>query len=296
MNNKEFCNYISSLSIKSILYELSSTPKPGLVDRYNSGAHTDMGFFTFLNSSSVLFPYFYKCTKAGISFEGKDYTSLLKSIRPIGIEAEKLMFKSTSGINTHKGLIFSLGIIGSVVGTLFKESNNIYFNQEDITKRVKEMTIGISKELNNIGNKEDLTYGEKLYLKYGEKGIRGEVETGFKTVRKYSLPIFTKLIKENKYHINDVLVDTLLYLIANTKDSNILGRHNLNILKYSQNQAKKAIRLGGYLKPKGKLFVKELDKEFIEKNISPGGSADLLAITIMLYTLEYGDLIECIDE
>src|SRR5699024_6679000 len=107
---KNFCNKISSMSIKSILYEVAATPKTGLVDRKNSGAHKDMDFFTFINSSSVLGSYFYNCTKAGIEFKGNDYRDLLKDIRPIGMEAEKDMFKATNNINTHKGIIFSQGI------------------------------------------------------------------------------------------------------------------------------------------------------------------------------------------
>lgn len=102
------------------------------------------------------------------------------------------------------------------------------------------------------------------------------------------MPVIKELIKENKYHINDILVHALLYLIANTEDSNILGRHNMEALKYAQNKAKEAINLGGYLTDKGKLFVKEMDIDFIDKNISPGGAADLLVITLMLYCLEKG--------
>ena len=79
----EFCQIISSTTIKSILFEISTSPKPGLVDRYNPGGHRDMDFFTFLRSSSVLYPYFYNCTKTGMDFKGNDYRDLLADIRPI---------------------------------------------------------------------------------------------------------------------------------------------------------------------------------------------------------------------
>src|SRR5699024_5128790 len=154
-----------------------------------------------------------------IDFTDKDYTLLLKNIRPAGIKAEEDMFQSTSGINTHKGLVFSLGILGAAVGSLFKENLSVSFKAGHISNRVKLISKGITGELKNLEYKSDLTYGEKLYLKYGVTGIRGEAESGFSTVIKYSLPILRNLSAADEYHINDILVDTLIHLIANTKDS-----------------------------------------------------------------------------
>lgn len=286
MNKKNFCDYISSLCIKSILYELAASPKPGLVDRYNSGAHKDMDIFTFINSGSVLFPYFQECTREGLNFQEDSYTNLMENLRNIGIEAERIMFQATSDINTHKGAIFSLGIIAAAAGSLYRENKNTYFESKSIINRVIEMTKGISKELEESHIKKDLTYGEKLYLTYGVKGIRGEVEDGFQTVMLHSLPILKELFKNNKYEINDMLVHTLIHLIAKTEDSNILGRHDFQALKYSQEKAKMALEIGGYLTKEGKIFIAEMDRDFINRNISPGGAADLLAVTILLFYLE----------
>ena len=289
MNNQEFCIYISKLATKALLYEVSISPKPGLVDRYNSGAHKDMDFFTFIDSSVALIDYFYKCTEAGIEFKDDDPTILLKNIRPIGIHAEDNMFEATRGINTHKGLVFSLGIISAVAGMHFKEFKNIKIPSKEISDKVRLVAKEITQELNDAKYKEVPTYGERLYLKYGVKGIRGEVESGFETVMKYSLPVLKELSNNDK-HLNDKLIHVLLHLMANTEDSNILGRHNLEMLKFAKDKSKIAISHGGYLTSYGKLYVEEMDKYFIEKNISPGGSADLLAITIMLYMLENGEI------
>lgn len=291
MTNYEFCEFVSNIAIKSILFEVSASPKPGLVDRYNSGAHSDMDFFTFIRSSSVLASYFYNCTKAGIDFNGSDYKDLLIDIRPIGIKAEKDMFKATAGINTHKGIIFSMGIIAAAAGSLFKESSRDAFSFTEISNRVILISHGITKELNNVHNKEELTYGEKLYIKYGTKGIRGEVESGFQTAINTSLPILEKLIFEEIYHINDILIQVLLNLMAYTEDSNVLGRHNMEVLNYVQEKSKKAIKLGGYFTEEGKRYIESMDKEFIDRNISTGGSADLLAVSLMMYILKNGDKI-----
>lgn len=290
MDKHEFCNYISSLALKSMIYEVSATPKPGLVDRTNSGAHKDMDFFTFIDSSLVLASYFYECTRAGIDFKDEDYRNLLRDIRPLGIEAEKKMFQATCGINTHKGLIFSLGIIGSAAGNIFSRDKTSLIRGQEICRLTKAIGEGLTKELEDAYLKTELTYGENLYVKYGLKGIRGEVESGFSTVMNYSLPLFKDLMCHGKIRINEVMINTLLSLIANTEDSNILGRHDMDTLLYAQGRARDALELGGYLSEEGKDFVKDMDNDFIERNISPGGSADLLAVTLMVYLLEKGGL------
>lgn len=287
MDKKEFCQRISNIAIKSILYEVAATPKPGLVDRNNSGSHSDMDFFTFIDSASVLASYFYKCALVGSDFKDKDFRSLLKDIRPIGIKAETDMFHSTRGINTHKGIIFSAGVIAAASGNLYSEGKNIEL--VEILDRTRKITYGITDELKYIEDKENLTYGEELFIRYKSKGIRGEVEEGFPTVLKYSYPILESLVEEKKHSINDILVQTLFHLMSNTEDSNVLGRHGLDELEFTRASARQGLELGGMFTQEGRDFIEELDSIFIEKNISPGGSADLLAVTLMLYMIENGD-------
>jgi triphosphoribosyl-dephospho-CoA synthase len=83
------------------------------------------------------------------------------------------------------------------------------------------------------------------------------------------------------FHINDILVQTLLHLMSVNEDSNIVARHDLEMLEWVRQYAEQVINYGGMLTPKGIEMVKEMDSEFIRKNISPGGSADLLAVTVM---------------
>ncbi len=289
MNREEFCRLIDRFALKSLIYEVTATPKPGLVDRKNSGSHKDMDFYTFIDSSISLTGYFYKCAHFGTEFDNDDKRELLKAIRPIGIKAEEDMFKATKGVNTHKGLIFSLGIIAAAAGYLYSKESKIQFTPEEITTLIKEICKGLTLELENLGSKKELTYGEKLYIKYGSKGIRGEVESGFETVRKYSLPLLKEL-KSQDVRLNDSLIQVLLSLMANADDSNILGRHNMDVLEFVKVDARTVLNIGGYLSANGRDYVEEMDNYFIQKNISPGGSADLLAVTIMLYLLQMGDI------
>jgi len=87
----------------ALMAEVGATPKPGLVDRHDSGAHTDMNYDTFAASTTAIVPYLTRMFEAGQAWESKDFNALFESIRPIGIEAEKAMFAATDGVNTHKG-------------------------------------------------------------------------------------------------------------------------------------------------------------------------------------------------
>lgn len=104
----------------ALMAEVGATPKPGLVDRHDSGAHTDMDYDTFAASTTAIVPYLARMFEAGYTWESKDFNALFESIRPIGIEAEKAMFAATDGVNTHKGMIFSMGTIAAAAGLFYK--------------------------------------------------------------------------------------------------------------------------------------------------------------------------------
>lgn len=285
-NQEKFARKIESIAIRSLLYEVSASPKPGLVDRKNNGAHKDMDFFTFIDSSVVLGEFFYSCTMTGIEHKG-DIEKLLYAIRPIGVIAEEKMFSVTNGVNTHKGLVFSLGIIAAAIGFSYQEKEKGTWSANGICDLVKRMTVGlVDKELKKKEFSETLTYGEKLYVKYGITGIRGEVSSGFQTVRIHGLPLLKELMKDEKGSFNDRLVQVLLCLMVYTQDSNILGRHELSMLREVQARAKKIFEKGGIFSENGIESVEEFNKWCVENWVSPGGSADLLAITIMLYLIQ----------
>ena len=280
---EEFFDFIRNSCIESMTYEVMAAPKPGLVDRFNSGAHKDMDIFTFIDSIMSLRNYFYDITKLGFEFNKEDYRLLMEGIRPLGIEAEKSMFKASNGVNTHKGLIFLMGILAAGAGNLYGRSMDI--SPENISLVTKKMTRGISEELQKPGQVDKLTYGERIFKEYNILGIRGEVEEGLPTVINVSLPVYTKLMEDPKITHNAAMVHTLLHLISLVDDINILGRHGMDTLDYVRKRAKQALQFGGYLTTKGKNYVKYMDMDFIDRHISPGGAADLLAVTILLYLL-----------
>ena len=105
-------------AVRALLYEVTTTPKPGLVDRRNSGSHTDMDSFTFMSSAASLYPYFEACTRAGRKTADGPAPETFAALRPLGCEAEGEMLAATHGVNTHKGAIFSIGIVCAALGRL----------------------------------------------------------------------------------------------------------------------------------------------------------------------------------
>ena len=272
---------IASLAIQAILYEVACFPSPGLVSSISSGAHKDMDLYTFIDSSVSLIKPLVLCAEAGFSNDSPK--RIFESIRLIGIKGEEEMFKKTSGINTHKGILFLLGLCSAAAAKTIYEKKAF----GNIQKVIKEMTEGIvEKELYSIGedlNNKKLTHGEKLFLKYNTEGIRGEAERGLPIIFDFSLDFYKACHDLKK---NDRLVHTLMGIMQYSEDSNILYRHSKEILQEVQNKAKHIVAIGGMKSQQGIRAIKELDSEFCIRNISPGGSADLLAVTVFLHLIE----------
>lgn len=274
---KRFVRKISMLALKALLYEVSLTPKPGLVDFENSGSHSDMNYFTFLNSSAALSAYFRDFCLLGYNFSG-NYKEILPKIRQIGLQTEKAMFEATGNVNTQKGLIFLFGICLFSISKIYSE--NIKFTDAEFRKIVKKITKNIVKnELNSSTNNK--THGEKVFGKFGTigTGVRYEVENAFPTIFETALPYFNEnlnhKIYKNSDKLQEILQTGLLKIMSQNNDTNILYRSNLETLNFVKKSAKKAV--------KNIEEFKNLCEYCKVKNISPGGSADLLAVSLLIH-------------
>lgn len=280
---------ISSLAIQAIMYEVTCYPSPGLVSPVSNGAHKDMDYYTFIESTSCLIKHLTLCVQKGL--EGNSPKEIFSEIRKVGISAEEDMFKKTNGVNTHKGMLFLMGVCCAAIGMAIKNGNKFL----EIKQNIKNMTEGIvERELQNIlENKHlikdetffgrPLSYGEKLFLEYNIKGIRGEVEDGLPIIFDFALDFYKSSGDLDK---NDRLIHTLIGIMQYSDDTNILHRHSFDILQEVREKAINIIKIGGMKTDQGRKAIELLDKEFIERNISPGGSADLLAVTVFLYLAE----------
>jgi holo-ACP synthase/triphosphoribosyl-dephospho-CoA synthase len=270
---KRLSHQISSMAIRSILYELSLTPKPGLVDTNGSGIHTDMDFRTFVDSTAVISTFFAVLFRKGAECKTEDLIKALPVVRNVGLMMEKEMFRQTKGINTQKGIIFLMGI--SIFGTGYLLNQSDSFSQDLFISTIKILCSNIV-ETEFINNKDKLTHGELCFKKYHTGGIRYEAENGFPTIFRHSLPV---LEQENNTE-NEALYKTLLSVMAVLDDTNILYRSDKKTLEIIQEMSKKALAD----------FSMETYTEIIDfcmlKKISPGGSADLLSMTIFIFLMK----------
>lgn len=266
------------LATQALLYEVATTPKPGLVDRENSGSHRDMDFFTFQASAAALYPYFAQCVKIGR--ETADAQETFRRLRLPGKLAEGEMLRATAGVNTHKGAIFSMGILCGALGRLDREQ---WGNPEAVLAECAAMTKGIvSRDYADLTQETAKTAGQKLYLQYGITGVRGQAEAGFPAVLNVGLPKLEAALAAGK-SINEAGCGALLAMLADTVDTNMIHRGGFERAK------KTAEEVGALLEKERfprKESLKKMDAEFIQDNLSPGGTADLLAMVYMLHFLK----------
>lgn len=277
---------IGQLAVEAMLFEAACTPAPGLVDRNNSGAHRDMDFFTFMASTAALGNAMARTAQAGINHEAGP-SALLPVLREIGIEAERDMLNATRGVNTQKGLLFSLGIAAAAAGQLCRQGRQL--KAEYVLDMIAQITAGIvERELGGSEQRPDneLTAGERLYRQYKITGIRGEMENGLPAVSEVALPALKQALAAG-LSPNDALIDTLLALMLKVDDTTVMHRHNPDKMRrWVRQKARAAVAAGGMATKEGRHVIEGLDKEFTAHNVSPGGAADLLAVTWFLHRLE----------
>ena len=270
--------YIGVQAYLSLNQEVCTTPKPGLVDRNNRGSHKDMDIRHFFASANALRPYFCQCAETGYLCRDLKAEECFEKLRSLGKEAEKTMLRATGGANTHKGAIFSLGLLCAAAGRLNPDA----WQAETLLKECAALATGITqRDLGNLLPEQAKTVGETLYLQYGITGIRGQAEAGFPTVLNIGLPMLKNTL-EKGYDLNDAGSITLLHLLAATDDTNLIHRSDRQTQLQIRAEVAQMLEKDPY---PNKEAIQALDEAFIQKNLSPGGTADLLALTYFLYFL-----------
>ncbi len=273
---------IGELAYRALLEEVYTSPKPGLVDLYSNGAHKDMDVSTFERSAAALEPYFASMAMEGMK-NPEEPELVFANIRNLGLDAEKAMYQATAGVNTHKGLIFNMGILSAAVGACIGVYKTVTI------ECLMEMEQAMVREtlLKEVSEMRDFTSnGEKNMQKYGTMGARGEAISGYLSVRSISLPVMLEGLKEGR-DWNRIKLETLFVLMSRVDDSNIIARHNPEVLKEVQEMAEEFLKAGGAYREDAISRLEQMDEDFIKKNISAGGCADLLAVTIFLAGLTW---------
>ncbi|MFW9923999.1 MAG: triphosphoribosyl-dephospho-CoA synthase [Candidatus Thorarchaeota archaeon] len=266
---------------KAMLLEVTASPKPGLVDRFNSGAHKDMDIFTYMISTATISHYMAIAAQVAIDHRG-DLIDLLPKIRSIGLTAEEEMLLATNNVNTQKGLIFSGMLIAAATGYLSTHETGTPKIQRILTI-VREITKGIvERELLQMNKDEQkITAGEWIFLELGITGIRGEAEKGFPNAEGAYLVI--KKALERNITLEKGMIMALLFLMTRVDDTNILARHGSDVLTWVRKEANDLVLSDDAYSDTWLDRVYKLDNEFIEQHVSPGGCADLLSVAVMLH-------------
>lgn len=297
--------YVAECALEALLLEVAATPKPGLVDRRNNGAHRDMNFYTFIRSALSLRPHFALMAQAGQDLAKRPPQELFNYVRILGLAAEKDMFAATNNINTHKGALFALGLLCASAGqACCRSADRSGWQPAALGQFVAQMSQGLCQrelaDLNTLAaqatnatqatgavsltNTEPdikvrptaaLTHGQRMYLQYGACGARGQAESGFAQVIEKYLP-YLRDLKKQQLDQDEILVRTLLLIGADLDDTNILNRVGATKAAWAKEAC--AALHEHYTHE----AACQLDDLFIKERISPGGSADLLSVTIFL--------------
>lgn len=288
MLNDYFRNQAADLAaacaVRSLLYEVSATPKPGLVDRNNSGSHKDMDFFTFLDSSAALIPWFRDFFCIGWDYCRETDARLFDRLRFAGQKAEESMFSATGGINTHKGLVFSFAILCGALGKAHAGICGPLDSREVLSLCQR---LGACSLPDFTASSPVKTAGEQCHAAYGITGARGEAAAGFPSALTLGLPALKHWLHEG-FSLNDSAVLALLTMLAKVDDTNMIHRGGRTMALESKKEAADILSdiAAGSFKEK----LTALDASFIKRNLSPGGCADLLAVSLMFLFLESSHL------
>lgn len=252
---------IAHLATQALQAELDTTPKPGLVDKDNNGAHRDMDYALMQRSIDTLHPYFVQLALLGCADALPTHTS----IRDVGIEAERAMLSATNGVNTHKGALFSMGL--AVVAAAHEK------NTDSLQTTIKALAASFPDTNGTHGSKAKL-------LSKGTTAIKGALDNareGYEMLFAEWLPFYIERRKERDAH---TLHKTLLRIMCDLDDTNVIYRTDLATAEEVKQEAR------ALLDSFSKAALKDMDRHYTTRNISPGGAADMLSLTIFIGSIQ----------
>lgn len=271
---------IAHLATQALQAELDTTPKPGLVDKDNNGAHRDMDYVLMQRSIDTLHPYFVKLALLGCADALPSHTA----IRDAGIEAEKAMLSATNGVNTHKGALFSMGL--AVVAAAHEE-RKIAANEEQILKERnggEDVLVSLQTTIKALAASfpdTNGTHGSKAkLLSKGTTAIKGALDNareGYEMLFAEWLPFYIERRKERDAH---TLHKTLLRIMCDLDDTNVIYRTDLATAEEVKQEAR------ALLDNFSETALKDMDRHYTTRNISPGGAADMLSLTIFIGSMQ----------
>lgn len=268
---------IAKLAVRCLYLELSLYPKPGLVSLIDNGSHTDMNATSFMRSLFALRHYFKAIAQAG--YEHVSFSRLKK----LGIDAERRMMIATKGVNTHRGAIFSLGMLSAAAAVLYEQ--NITPDPEAIRRTLLDYW-GAELRLHMQDSSHE-SNGIRVAQRHGASGAREEIALGLPSVFDVALPALRATLYAGRTAY-EARIDTFFSLLAHISDTNIYHRGGTEGALLVREQAQRFIDAGGTAHPDWYDNALACHQLFSAKRLSPGGAADLLAATCLVHEICYG--------
>ena len=260
---------IANSAVECLLLELETWPKPGLVSHVDRGSHHDMDAGMFRRSAAAIAPYLHALVDAGAR------GSAMPVLRLIGLDAEAAMLAATFGVNTHRGAIFGLGLLCAAAGAR-------------AACRV-DPSVSLGNAVATLWGDGILagpvllhSHGSKARLRFGAGGARMEAARGFPSIYEVGLPALRRAARARPRLHEAARVETCFALIAALEDTNLLHRGGAAGLRFARHAARTFLEEGGVSAPRWRARARSVHESFIARHLSPGGSADLLAMTLFV--------------
>lgn len=270
---------IGHLASMALQAELDTTPKPGLVDRNDNGAHRDMDHALMQRSIQALHPYFVRLAQLGFTDKQPCHDEIVN----IGIEAEREMFKATGGVNTHKGALFSIGLAAvALAGESFcritqaEGCGTMAYNDVN-SKQIQSLSNSIAS-LARLFPDTNGTHGSKAKANNILKGALDNAREGYTQLFKAWLPFYIDRIAEGD---NYALHKTLLRIMCDLDDTNIVYRTSMETMQEVKTEARQMLDASRNI-VNFEAALQAMNTDYIHRNISPGGSADMLSLVVFL--------------
>ena len=270
---------IGHLASMALQAELDTTPKPGLVDRNDNGAHRDMDHALMQRSIQALHPYFVRLAQLGFNDKQPCHDEIVN----IGIEAEREMFKATGGVNTHKGALFSIGLAAvALAGEAFsritqaERCGTMAYNDVN-RKQIQSLSNSIAS-LARLFPDTNGTHGSKAKANNILKGALDNAREGYTQLFKAWLPFYIDRIAEGD---NYALHKTLLRIMCDLDDTNIVYRTSMETMQEVKTEARQMLDASRNI-VNFEAALQAMNTDYIHRNISPGGSADMLSLVVFL--------------
>jgi triphosphoribosyl-dephospho-CoA synthase len=266
---------LADLAVEALIDEADLSPKPGLVDKRGSGAHTDLHLGLMHASALSLWPCFKSMADAALE-HGTVSLALREAIGLIGRDGEVEMLRVTDGVNTHRGAIWALGLLTAAAALDART-----MGAGDVTLRAARLALLNDRRAPVNGD----SHGARVCRLYGVRGAREEAQLGFPAVTQQALPQLQRS-RDSGAGEQNARLDALLAIMTTLTDTCVLYRAGLAGLSSMQSGARAVLKAGGCASLEGRRRLRELDYDMLRLRASPGGAADLLAASLFLDRLQ----------